>query len=113
MINKPYAESVVKGAFMFISGQSSPINADSCDLESFHEEARQVLAKVKSIIVGSGKDMQDIAKVNVYITDMKYFNIFNKVYSEFFRSTFPARTCVQVNSLPMGARVEVDVISQI
>ena len=52
----------------------------------------------------------DVIKVNVYLTKMAYFDEMNKVYEDFFTSPYPARTCVAVYELPLGADVEIEVI---
>ena len=51
-------------------------------------------------------------KVNVYLTDMKTFLHMNEVYEKQFSKPFPARTCVAVLALPLGADVEIEMIAK-
>ena len=51
-------------------------------------------------------------KCNVYLTDMDDFAEMNAEYAEFFTAPYPARTTVAVAALPLGARVEIEMIAR-
>ena len=55
-------------------------------------------------------DFKDVAKTTVFIAHIEDFPRVNKIYSEFFKEPFPARSCVEVGALPLGALVEIEAI---
>ena len=56
----------------------------------------------------NGFKMEEIIKTNVFLTDMAHFKEVNKAYAEFFKNDPPARSCMAVRSLPIGALIEID-----
>ena len=72
-------------------------------------QAEQVLTNLKALAEDNGFDLQKHTVKNVvYLVDMADFAKVNEVYKRFFTSDFPARTCVAVAALPLGARVEIE-----
>jgi 2-iminobutanoate/2-iminopropanoate deaminase len=70
--------------------------------------ARQALENVRAILAAGGASMKDVVKVTVYLTDMGHFALVNEVYAQFFSEPYPARTCVAVSQLPLGAALEIE-----
>lgn len=109
----PYSQGVMSsGVTMFVSGQI-PIDASTgmisgTDIET---QARQSLKNVGAVLLATGMTYDDVVKTTCYITDMKDFTVFNEVYSEFFKNSCPARSCVAVKELPKNALCEVEVIA--
>jgi 2-iminobutanoate/2-iminopropanoate deaminase len=109
----PYSQAVIHGNLLFVSGQIG-INPKTGKLKStFEEQVRQVFANIDAVLKAAGTDRHSIAKVSIYITDLSLFPLLNALYEEFFKDVEvkPARTTVGVNSLPMGAYVEMDIIA--
>jgi len=109
----PYSQAVIHGNLLFVSGQIG-IDPKTGKLKStFEEQVRQVFANIDAVLKAAGTDRHSIAKVSIYITDLSLFSLLNALYEEFFKDVEvkPARTTVGVNSLPMGAYVEMDIIS--
>jgi len=76
-------------------------------------QIKQALENTKAIIKEAKTSLDNVIKVNAYLSDMKYFNDFNEVYKEYFNSTPPpARTTVQVGFLN-GIEFEIDVVAYI
>lgn len=65
---------------------------------------------LKDVMSEAGVTLNDVVKVNVYLTGMKYFDEMNAVYKQMFKEPYPARTCVAVLELPVGADVEIECI---
>lgn len=112
-VSGPYSHGVDAGEFVFLSGQTARNttgkNKDAIDISTQTEECFKSLFDVlKSIKLKS----EDVIKVNVYLTDMKYFSEMNQVYESKFSKPFPARTCVAVYQLPLGADVEIELIAK-
>lgn len=78
--------------------------------DTITEQTKKSLSYLQSVMEAAGVTSDDVMKVNVYLTKMAYFGEMNEVYKEFFNEPYPARTCVAVYELPLGADVEIEVI---
>lgn len=112
-VSGPYSHGVDAGEFIFLSGQtarnSTGKNKDAIDIETQTEECFKSLFDVLDSIDLSS---DDVVKVNVYLTDMKHFSGMNRVYERKFSKPYPARTCVAVYQIPLGADVEIELIAK-
>ena len=111
----PYSQGLVAGCFLFVSGQV-PIDPSTGELVrgDFREAARRALQNVKAVVEAAGATLKDVVKVTVFLKDISKFRDFNEVYKEFFgEGPYPARTAVQVASLPLDADVEVEAIAYV
>jgi 2-iminobutanoate/2-iminopropanoate deaminase len=107
----PYSHAVVANGFVFISGQG-PVNPETgAMLDAFADQVRQTFKNVQTILEAAGSGLDDVVKVNAYLTDLTRFAEFNDVYKEFFQDDPPARTTVATALL--GILVEVDCIAAI
>jgi 2-iminobutanoate/2-iminopropanoate deaminase len=107
----PYSHAVVADGFVFISGQG-PVDPETGTMpDAFAEQVRQTLRNVRTILEASGSGLDDVVKVNAYVTDLTRFQEFNEVYEEFFPHDPPARTTVGASLL--GILVEVDCIARL
>jgi 2-iminobutanoate/2-iminopropanoate deaminase len=107
----PYSHAVVANSFVFISGQG-PVNPETGAMpDAFADQVRQTLKNVQTILEAAGSSLDDVVKVNAYVTDLTRFAEFNDVYKEFFQDDPPARTTVATALL--GILVEVDCIAAI
>src|SRR5690606_24831033 len=90
------------------------IDLDSGTIErgDLRHEARLALTNLSQTIERAGSSLAQVLKVTVYLTDMREFAAFNRVYAEFFAGEqVPARVCVEVSRLPYDVRVAVDAIA--
>ncbi len=107
----PYSHAVVADGFVFISGQG-PVDPETGTMpDAFADQVRQTLGNVRTILEASGSGLDDVVKVNAYVTDLTRFQEFNEVYGEFFPHDPPARTTVGASLL--GILVEVDCIARL
>ena len=108
----PYAQGVVGGGLVFLSGQIAldPERGRLVD-GSIEEETRRVLTNLRAVLAADGLDLDALVRTTVYLTDLADFPRVNQVYAEFFQEPFPARATVQVAGLPRGARIEIDGIA--
>jgi 2-iminobutanoate/2-iminopropanoate deaminase len=97
---------------LFLSGQT-PIDPATGRLVEGDVEAqtRRVFANLESVLTAAGRTFDDVVKVNVYLIDMADFAAMNAVYATVFRTPFPARTTIAVAGLPLGARVEIELVA--
>ena len=107
----PYSHAVVANGFVFISGQG-PVDPETGSMpDAFVDQVRQTLRNVQTILEAAGTSLDNVVKVNAYVTDLTRFQEFNEVYGEFFQHDPPARTTV--GSSLLGFLVEVDCIASI
>jgi len=78
---------------------------------SVEEEAVQAFENLNAILTAANSGFHNIVKATVYLADMDFFTELNTVYARYVPQPFPARTTVAVKSLPLGVRLEIDVIA--
>ncbi len=107
----PYSHAVVANGFVFISGQG-PIDPETgTKPDAFEDQVRQTLENVRTILEAAGSSLDDVVKVNAFVTDLTRFAEFNEVYKEFFENDPPARTTVAAALL--GMLVEIDCVATV
>jgi len=105
---------IIEGPIVFVSGQTGYSNESGGLISGgVVAEARQALANLEDALKAAGSDFTRCLKVNVYLTSMDHYKEFNDVYLEVFceEAMRPARTCVAVAALPIGACVEVEAVA--
>ena len=108
----PYSQAVVANKMIFTSGQI-PINPKTGKIEAttIEEQTEQVMQNLHCVLAEGGVAFDRVIKTTCFLADMNDFAAFNSVYGKYFPENAPARSCVQVAALPMGAKVEVEVIA--
>ena len=107
----PYSQALDLGGMVFVSGQIPVDPATGAMPEDVQDQARQSLANLKAILAEAGLTMADVVKTVVFLADLDDFAAVNEVYAQAFAQPFPARSCVQVASIPKGAKVEIECIA--
>ncbi|HPA16496.1 MAG TPA: RidA family protein [Verrucomicrobiae bacterium] len=108
----PYSQGIVTGDFVFLSGQI-PIDPSTGKLVDgdIAAQTRRVLDNVAAVLGDEGLGFGDVVKTTVFLKDLGDFATMNAIYSEFFGGWRPARSTVGVAALPLGARVEIEVVA--
>jgi 2-iminobutanoate/2-iminopropanoate deaminase len=105
------SHAVRVGNVIYCSGQV-PLGPDGSLVDSdIDAMTRQVVANLEQVLAAADATLSDVVRTNVYLADMADYSGMNAAYAEFFPDK-PARTCVQVAGLPLGARVEIDCIAE-
>lgn len=73
-------------------------------------QIRRVFENLKAVAAAAGGSLEDIVKLNVYLTDLGHFTRVNEIMATYFTQPYPARAALGVASLPRGAEVEIDAI---
>lgn len=109
----PYSHAVDDGSHVFCSGQT-PIDPETGRLREggVGEQTHQCFDNLLAVLADGGLTSDDVVKVNVYLTDMADFDAMNEAYRTHFSDPPPARTTVGVAALPMGARVEIELVAR-
>ncbi|MCL6445996.1 MAG: Rid family detoxifying hydrolase [Alicyclobacillus sp.] len=107
-----YSQGLRVGNRIYVAGQG-PINVQTGKIagETIESQTRQVLGNIRVILEAGGATLDDVVKCTVHLSDLKYFDEFNKVYKEFFHEPYPVRTTV--GSQLKGMLVEIDVIAEV
>lgn len=110
-VSGPYSHAIDAGSHLFFSGQ---VARNALDYEevtgSIEEQTKQCFINLERVMKDAGVTFDDVVKANVYLTSMKNFQGMNGVYETMFSEPYPARTCVAVYELPLGADVEIEVV---
>ncbi len=106
-----YTQAVKCGNTVYLSGQI-PLDPKTMQMQnqSMEAEIHQVFRNLREVAVAAGGALKDVAKLNVYLTDLAHFPKVNEIMAEYFAQPYPARAAVGVASLPRGARVEADAV---
>ena len=107
----PYSQAYEANGFVFTSGQL-PVNpADGSMPEGIAAQAEWSCKNVLAILEAAGSGAGKVVKTTCFLSDINDFAAFNGVYAKYFPEGAPARSCVEVAALPLGAKVEVEVIA--
>lgn len=108
----PYSHAVDAGFFVVCSGQT-PLDSMTGKLVEgdVGVQTRQVFKNLWAVLEAARLTPDDVVKANVYLVDMADFPAMNAVYAEMFAEPYPARTTIGVASLPLGARVEIELMA--
>ena len=108
----PYSHAVQAEEFVYLSGQTAQDQQTGKLLEGdVSAQTEQVFANLKVVLEAVGKSFADVVKCNVFLVDMTDFAAMNAVYAQQFEAPFPARSTVAVAALPLGARVEIELVA--
>lgn len=107
----PYSQGISAGSWHFVSGQLG-LDPGTGELvsEDLAGQAHQALKNLQQVIEASGCTLNNVVAVDVFLTDMAAFTIFNGIYQEYFNTHKPARAVVEVRALPKGACIEIKCI---
>ncbi len=108
----PYSQAVIAGDMVYCSGQI-PLDPETGLLVDGDLEAQttRVLDNLDAVLKESDSSLDQTVKLTVFLTDLRNFDILNRVMARRFSSEPPARSVVQVAALPKGAALEMDLIA--
>lgn len=106
-----YSQAVRCGNTVYLSGQI-PLDPQTMTLvnATIEDEIHQVFRNLDAVAKAAGASLAQVAKLNVFLTDLAHFGRVNEIMAQYFQEPFPARAAIGVASLPKGARVEADAI---
>ncbi len=107
----PFSHAMRWGDLLFVTGQM-PTDPKTGMLVAGDvvAQAEQVRRNLEAVLAQCGAILDDALMVRVYLTDFADYEAFNMAYRNWFHGALPARTCVGVTGLALGARVEIDLI---
>ena len=109
-----YSQAVKVGDVVYLSGQI-PLVPETMEVVEgdFSVQVRRVFDNLTAVAEAAGGQLQDIAKLNIFLTDLNHFATVNEIMAEYFTQPYPARAAIGVASLPKGVPVEMDGVMHI
>jgi len=109
-----YSQAVKYGDMIFLSGQI-PLDPDKMILvsEDIDMQIKQVFINLKYVLEASGSSLENILKLNVYLTNLENFTKVNEHMQKIFKKPYPARAAIGINSLPKDSLIEIDAIASV
>ena len=103
------AVSVTGGITIYLSGQI-PLVPETMEIVDggIENEIHQVFKNLTAVCQEAGGDLNNIVKLNIFLTDLNNFAVLNEIMSSYFDQPYPARAAIGVNELPKGVSVEMD-----
>lgn len=109
----PYSQAIVAGGFVFTSGQVplDPSTGKLIDSRDIGDHVRRVMDNLDAVLRAAGSSLSRTVKATIYLADIGEFPDVNRAYAAYFKDAPPARSTVQVAALPLGARVEIELVA--
>ena len=103
-----YSQAIKKNNIIFLSGQI-PLDPKTMTLvDGIEAQIHQVFKNLIEVINASNASVDDLVKLNIYLTDLSHFSLVNEIMPDYFNEPYPARAAVGVKSLPKDSLVEAD-----
>ena len=112
----PFSHAVKAGGFLFVTGQMPTLINDPTKLieGDIISQTHQVMKNLKKVLTAANTSLEDVVFVRIYLVNFQDFDKMNTVYESYFASDkLPARTCIGVSGLAVGASVEIDLIAKV
>jgi 2-iminobutanoate/2-iminopropanoate deaminase len=108
----PYSAAVASGDLVFVSGQIALDSVAGKLVEGdIAAQTRQSLENLQTILAAAGLTFAHVVKTTIFLTSMGDFAAVNTVYQSYLAEPYPARSTIAVAALPMGAKVEIEMIA--
>ncbi len=109
-----YSQAVKVKNTVYLSGQI-PLIAETMEVVSggFAEQTEQVFKNLVAVCEAAGGNINDMVKVNIFMTDLANFATVNDIMSRYFTQPYPARAAIGVSQLPKGVEIEIDGIMEL
>lgn len=106
-----YSQAVKVGDVVYLSGQIPLVPETMTVVEGdFSTQVRRVFDNLTAVAEAAGGSLQDIVKLNIFLTDLSYFGTVNEIMADYFEQPYPARAAIGVASLPKDVPVEMDAV---
>ena len=109
-----YSQAIKVGTTVYLSGQI-PLDPETMKIVNgdISVHIKRVFDNLTAVAQAAGGELQDIVKLNVFLTDLSHFPIVNEIMGTYFTQPYPARAAVGVAALPKGVGVEMDAIMEL
>ena len=112
----PFSHAVKAGGFLFVTGQMPTLPNDPTKLieGGISNQTHQVMKNLKNVLIAANSSLENVVFVRVYLVNFQDFDEMNAAYKSYFaHDKLPARTCIGVTGLAVGASIEIDLIAKL
>lgn len=109
----PYSQAIKTGNLLYTSGQIALTPQGEMIENDIKKQTRQIFSNIKAIVEDNESSMEQIIKINIFLTNMDDFGIVNVLMAEAFGEHKPVRSTVAVSTLPKNAMIEMDIIAEV
>jgi reactive intermediate/imine deaminase len=110
-VSAPFSDAVLVGDTLYLAGRIGLKPGTREVPATAEEEAKNVLDQFRTVMAEAGMTMDDIVSVQVFCSDVKLFDTWNKVYPTYFGKELPARAFIGSGPLLFGARFEMQAVA--
>ncbi|HYR05883.1 MAG TPA: RidA family protein [Gallionella sp.] len=103
-----YSQAIRVGSTVYLSGQIGLDPTTMQMVEGIEAQVHRVFQNLRAVASAADSSLDDLVKLNVYLTDLNHFAKVNEIMASYFRQPYPARAAVGVAALPRAALVEMD-----
>ncbi|MCF6253764.1 MAG: RidA family protein, partial [Thiomicrorhabdus sp.] len=106
-----YSQAIKVDSTVYLSGQI-PLIPTTMELNdaTIEDQINQVFKNLTAVCEAAGGNLNNIVKLNIFLTDLSHFATVNEIMAQYFEQPYPARAAVGVKELPKGTDVEMDAI---
>ena len=111
----PFSHAVKAGDFLFVTGQMPTLPNDPTKLVEggIANQTHQVMKNLKTVLKAANSSFENVVFVRIYLINFKDFDEMNSIYASYFvPEKLPARTCIGVTELAVGATIEIDLVAK-
>jgi len=109
----PYSQAVKVNGLLYTSGQI-PLKLNGEMVENdIKKQTRQIFSNIKTLLEDNHTSMNEVIKINIFLTNMHDFGIVNVIMAEVFGEHKPVRSTIEVAGLPKNSMIEMDVIATV
>lgn len=108
-----YSQAVKVGNTVYLSGQIGLDPASMQMVDGIEAQIHRVFSNLHAVADAAGGSLNDVVKLNVFLTDLGHFAKVNEIMAQYFQQPYPARAAVGVASLPRNALVEADGVMEL
>jgi len=108
----PFSAAVRSGDFLFVSGQGSVDMEGKIVNDTFEGEMRRTMQHIENILAAAGLSLRDVVQVRSYVDEKKDLPEYHRLYREYFKEPYPARTTL-IGCLAGVIKVEIDVVARL
>jgi 2-iminobutanoate/2-iminopropanoate deaminase len=107
----PYSQAIEYNGIIYVSGVTAIDPQAGVPTGTVEEQAEKILNTIEAVLEAAGSSIDNVLKATIFLKDVNDFAKVNAVYARHFKEPYPARICVEVARIPLGALVEIDAIA--
>ncbi len=110
-IQAPFSNAILYGDTLYLAGSIGLDPKTGKPPEKIEDEIKILLDGYKATLAQANMTMDDLAYVQIFCTDLAYYDKFNAAYKTYFSKEFPARAFIGAGSLLRGGHFEMQAIA--